>query len=86
MPPAWTSLHDVTKWHSRKGPKANEDVRALTSALAGLPGPNAYAQPGPCIPWSRHCSTRDRAPVKKPLEDFMSQVTHDKEPGGREDA
>ncbi|MFF4381622.1 IPT/TIG domain-containing protein [Kitasatospora sp. NPDC001547] len=75
VPLAWTSLDEAKKWYPDKGPKANEDVRAVISALAGLPGPNVYAQPGPAVPLNQHY-VPDPALVKGSLQDFMGQVAY----------
>ncbi|MFE5325544.1 hypothetical protein ACFRCG_03910 [Embleya sp. NPDC056575] len=47
VPRAWTNLDDAKKWYpDPPGPAANDDVKAVITAIASLPGPHVYAQPG----------------------------------------
>ncbi|MFJ5924875.1 IPT/TIG domain-containing protein [Kitasatospora sp. NPDC092948] len=76
VPQAWTGLDDAKKWYpDPPGPAANEDVRAVITAIASLPGPHVYAQPGRAVPLHPdYESDYDRVMVKKTLQDFMGQV------------
>ncbi|WP_404870298.1 IPT/TIG domain-containing protein [Kitasatospora griseola] len=76
VPQAWTGLDDVKKWYPHPpGPEANEEVKVVITAIAGLPGPHAYAQPGRAHKLHPdYRSDYDRAMVRKTLQDFMGQV------------
>ncbi|MFF0295162.1 IPT/TIG domain-containing protein [Kitasatospora sp. NPDC004614] len=76
VPQAWTSLDDAKKWYPHPpGPEANEDVKAVITAIAALPGPHGYAQPGtPNQLHPDYQSDYDHVMVKKTLQDFMGQV------------
>ncbi|WP_433190612.1 IPT/TIG domain-containing protein [Actinoallomurus sp. CA-150999] len=79
VPQAWAGLDEVItqKWYPDPGPAADDDVTGVLSAIAGLPGPNVYEQPGNALPLN--CSTYqngtyDPSLVKKSLQDFMGQA------------
>ncbi|WP_207401031.1 IPT/TIG domain-containing protein [Actinomadura roseirufa] len=79
VPQAWTDLDCVKQkyYPDPPGPAANLDVKGVLSAIAGLPGPNVYAQPGK--PFSLNCKygppgSYDPNVVRKSLQDFMGQV------------
>nr|WSW46140.1 IPT/TIG domain-containing protein [Streptomyces sp. NBC_01001] len=79
VPLAWTSLDDAKQWYPGPGPAADDDVTAAISAIAALPGPNAYGQPGgDCplngVPYGNPGSVYDPDLVKKSLQDFMGQA------------
>ncbi|MEU1286926.1 IPT/TIG domain-containing protein [Kitasatospora sp. NPDC005856] len=78
VPQAWTSLGDVKKWYPHPpGPAANDDVKAVITAIAALPGPHVYAQPGKAYPLHPHYkSDYDHVMVKKTVQDFMGQVAY----------
>ncbi|KJS59664.1 lipase family protein [Streptomyces rubellomurinus] len=77
VPRAWTSLDDVKKWYPHPGPAATEDVDAVITALAGLPGPHQYAQPGVAKPLHRDYRTDyDPVMIRKSLPDFLGQVAY----------
>ncbi|MFD7450699.1 IPT/TIG domain-containing protein [Kitasatospora sp. NPDC059827] len=76
VPLAWTSLDDAEDWYpTPPGPAANDDVTTVLSAIAGLPGPNRYAQPGDAVPLTiDYGHTHDPDFVKKSLPDFAGQL------------
>ncbi|MGP3998707.1 lipase family protein [Streptomyces sp. 8N706] len=74
VPLAWTSLDTAKGWYPGKGPAADFDTRAVITAIASLPGPNAYAQPGPCSPLNNGYDTNDPKLQRKSLQDFMGQA------------
>ncbi|MER6947503.1 IPT/TIG domain-containing protein [Nonomuraea sp. NPDC000554] len=75
VPQAWTSLDDAKKWYPEPpGPAANDDVAGVISAIATLPGPNVYEQPGDAFPLNASYGTYNPNMVKKSLQDFMAQV------------
>ncbi|MBO1418151.1 IPT/TIG domain-containing protein [Streptomyces sp. FH025] len=78
VPQAWTSLDDAKKWYpDPPGPAANDDVKAVITAIAALPGPHGYAQPGKAIPLNPdYRSDYDPVMAKKTLQDFMGQVAY----------
>ncbi|MFD8479489.1 IPT/TIG domain-containing protein [Kitasatospora sp. NPDC059673] len=76
VPQAWTSLDDAKKWYPHPpGPEANEDVKAVITAIAALRGPHVYAQPGTAhLLHPDYKSDYNHAMVRKTLQDFMGQV------------
>ncbi|PJN28138.1 IPT/TIG domain-containing protein [Kitasatospora sp. CB02891] len=76
VPQAWTALDDAKTWYpDPPGPAANEEVKAVITAIAALPGPHVYAQPGRADRLHRdYKSDYDRVMVKKTVQDFMGQV------------
>ncbi|WP_188303596.1 IPT/TIG domain-containing protein [Streptomyces sp. CBMA123] len=76
VPLAWTDLDCATKWYpTPPGPAADRDVTTVISAIAGLPGPNSYEQPGTHMPLTiDYDTTHDPAFVKKSLPDFIGQL------------
>ena len=75
VPQAWTSLDDAKKWYpDPPGPAADVDVIGVISAIAALPGPIVYEQPGDAFPLNSSYGTYDPYMVKKSLQDFMAQV------------
>ncbi|MFE4977539.1 IPT/TIG domain-containing protein [Kitasatospora sp. NPDC056651] len=78
VPQAWTSLDDAKKWYpDPPGPAANDDIKAVITAIAALPGPHGYAQVGDANPLNPdYKSDYDPVMVKKTLQDFMGQVAY----------
>ncbi|MFD9685929.1 IPT/TIG domain-containing protein [Kitasatospora sp. NPDC059088] len=76
VPLAWTSLDDAEGWYpTPPGPAANDEVDAVISVIAGLPGPHPYAQPGQAVPLAiDYGRTHDPDFVKSSLADFLGQV------------
>lgn len=76
VPRAWTDLDDAKKWYpDPPGPAANDDVKAVITAIASLPGPHVYAQPGNAHRLHRNYKDDyDPVMVRKTLSDFMGQV------------
>lgn len=76
VPQAWTNLDAAKKWYpDPPGPAANDDVDAVITAIASLPGPHGYTQPGNANPLHPdYQSDYDPVMVKKSLQDFMGQV------------
>ncbi|BAU82519.1 lipase class 3 [Streptomyces laurentii] len=76
VPLAWTSIDTAKGWYPHGGPVADVDTKAVLSAVAGLPGPNTYAQPGPAVPLNPDYQTRNTAVMRKSLQDFMAQAAY----------
>ncbi|MFH9725433.1 IPT/TIG domain-containing protein [Streptomyces sp. NPDC017254] len=74
IPQAWNDLVATKKWYPDPGPAADTDVKAVISALVGLPGPHVYVQPGKDDALNFHYEPVDPDVVKKSLQDFMGQV------------
>ncbi|GAA2420329.1 hypothetical protein GCM10010404_93430 [Nonomuraea africana] len=79
VPQAWTDLDCVKKCYypDPPGPAADDDVTGVISAIAALPGPNVYEQPGDAFPLNGSYGSDgsyDPSVVKKSLQDFMGQV------------
>ncbi|QXJ25050.1 IPT/TIG domain-containing protein [Actinomadura graeca] len=78
VPQAWTDLDCAREnyYPDPPGPAANLEVKGVISAIAGLPGPNVYAQPGDAFSLNHDYKggAYDPSVVKKSLEDFMGQV------------
>ncbi|MEU1506661.1 IPT/TIG domain-containing protein [Kitasatospora sp. NPDC005748] len=78
VPQAWNNLDEARTWYpDPPGPAANEDVKAVIGAIAGLPGPNVYAQPGDDMRLNGTYGppgSYDPSVVKKSVQDFMGQV------------
>ncbi|MEU8544513.1 IPT/TIG domain-containing protein [Streptomyces sp. NPDC048717] len=76
VPLAWTSVDTAKSWYPDGGPAADFDAKAVISAIAGLPGPNKYAQPGPAIPLNPNYDTKNTAAMRKSVQDFMAQAAY----------
>ncbi|MFE6100197.1 IPT/TIG domain-containing protein [Streptomyces laurentii] len=76
VPLAWTSIATAKGWYPDGGPAADFDTKAVLSAVAALPGPNTYAQPGTAIPLNQDYGTKDTAVTRKSLQDFLAQAAY----------
>ncbi|MFJ4188284.1 IPT/TIG domain-containing protein [Kitasatospora sp. NPDC089509] len=77
VPQAWTSLDNAKKWYPAPGPAANDQVNAVITALAALPGPHGYAQPGNADQLHPdYQSDYDHVLIKSTVQDFMGQVAY----------
>lgn len=80
VPQAWTNLDDAKSWYPGPGPEATNDVKAVISTIAGLPGPNVYAQPGDSCElntgYGAVPGSYDPNLTRKSLQDFMGQVAY----------
>ncbi|MFI6586691.1 IPT/TIG domain-containing protein [Embleya sp. NPDC050493] len=81
VPQAWTGLAAAKNWYPDPGPEATFDVRAVIGTLAGLPGPNVYAQPGDAcalnpVYGKSAPGSYDPNLTRKSLQDFMGQVAY----------
>ncbi|MCX5009712.1 lipase family protein [Streptomyces sp. NBC_00555] len=74
VPQAWNNLEVTKQWYLTPGPAADDDVKAVISALVALPGPNVYVQPGKDDPLNDSYDPVDPNLVKASLQDFMGQV------------
>ncbi|MEU9182689.1 IPT/TIG domain-containing protein [Streptomyces sp. NPDC048550] len=74
VPQAWNNLAAADHWYPDPGPKADDDVKAVISTLAGLPGPNVYIQPGKDHQLNNTYQPYDPNVVKQSTQDFMGQV------------
>ncbi|WP_406179467.1 lipase family protein [Streptomyces sp. NBC_01006] len=75
VPQAWNNLAVAHQWYpSPPGPAADDDVKAVISTLAGLPGPNVYVQPGKVDQLNNTYDPVDPNVVKQSTQDFMGQV------------
>ncbi len=75
VPQAWNNLAAADQWYpSPPGPAADDDVKAVISTLAGLPGPNVYVQPGKDDQLNNTYHPYDPNVVKQSTQDFMGQV------------
>lgn len=76
VPLAWTSIDTAKSWYPGKGPVANVDAKAVITAIASLPGPNTYTQPGPCTQLNSGYGTNDPNLQRNSLQDFMGQAAY----------
>ncbi|MCX4970699.1 lipase [Streptomyces sp. NBC_00654] len=74
VPQAWNNLGATKQWYLGPGPAANDDVKAVISALIALPGPHVYVQPGQDDALNDSYDPVDPNVVKPSLQDFMGQV------------
>ncbi|MEV7613389.1 IPT/TIG domain-containing protein [Streptomyces sp. NPDC089799] len=74
VPQSWNNLDAVKQWYPSPGPAANDDVKAVLSTLAGLPGPHVYVQPGKDDPLNDSYDPVDLGVVRSSVQDFMGQV------------
>ncbi|MDI2131134.1 IPT/TIG domain-containing protein [Yinghuangia seranimata] len=76
VPLAWESIDTAKGWYPDKGPAADVDTKAVITALASLPGPNTYVQPGACSQLNPDYDINDSNLQKKSLQDFMGQAAY----------
>ncbi|MCX4960165.1 lipase family protein [Streptomyces virginiae] len=74
VPQAWNNFEETKQWYPGPGPAQDDDVKAVMSTLAALPGPNVYAQPGKDDALNTGYDPVDPNVVKQSLQDFMGQV------------
>ncbi|WP_405527119.1 lipase [Streptomyces avidinii] len=74
VPQAWNNFEETKQWYPSPGPAQDDDVKAVMSTLAALPGPNVYAQPGKDDALNTDYDPFDPNVVKQSFQDFMGQV------------